>query len=538
MAFFNRDDTQRKVAETVAGNINYTPDVWFKELRKAAAAAASTAFKIEIEKRIDYYYGRFKPYLEKELKKQFLNYKELKLQLQYVNAIRVITDELSVIYNWGANRELYRGDELIEDGDDPERQLWEWIMKSGKYDRTLRLTNSMVSLCQNALIRTYFWQPTGEIRLQVITPNNVDIIQHPDDPSEMVALYYATQPTDEYLGGSGGRNTIAGNYYDRTVWHYWDDRNYRRYVEGKGMIPIPENADGVNPYGVIPFAKFQNDMSTEGFWIDTGYDLSNAQDNINVKLTFLNYVIRLQSFSVPVLTGYEKEPGKTETIVIGAGKPITLPLARRDEGQPNFQFVTPSPAIDAIKAEINDEFQRLLSTYGLARGAFDATREAQSGYALRLKNTSLMERRQSEIPFYEDGEESLFQIIKKVWNTHADSLPADHKFKGAKFSEDTELRVTIPDPKLPDSPQEEQARWEFLFANKLATPINYLMEKEHLTEAEAEARWEKIKAWNDENKPPAPSFGDSNKFKNEPPETAKRDEKPTEPEADNANTET
>ncbi len=524
MAFLANENRQRSYADTVAGNINYTPDKWFKELRKAASAAASTEYKLEIEKRIDYYYGRFKNYLEKILQKQFSNYKELQLQIQYVNAIKVITEELSVIYNWGANRELYRNNELIEDGDDVEAKLWEWITKSTKYDRNLRLVNSMVSLCQNTLVRVYYWHPTGELRLQVITPNNIDIIQHPDDPAEMVALYYASQPTDEYLGGLGAQKTITNSYYSRVVWHYWDDKNYRRYIEGKGMVPIENNVDGINPYGVIPFAKFQNDLSTEGFWIDTGYDLTTAQDNINVKLTFLNYIIRLQSFSVPVLTGYDIKPGQAEVKVIGAGKPLLFPLARQGEAQAGLQFATPSPAIAEIKAEINDEFQRLLSTYGLARGAFEATQEAQSGYALKLKNTSLLERRQSEIPFYEDGEEALFEIIKRVWNTHADSLPSGHKFGGVKFSEDTELRVTIPEPKLPDSPQEEQAKWEFLFANKLATPVHYLMENGHLTEAEALDKWEKIKAWNEENKPPEPSFGAVNKFNGEPPETAKREE--------------
>jgi len=521
MPFRKRDEAKASLAKLTAGNYNFTPDEWFHALQSAARAATSAAYKDEIEKRIDYYYGRFKSYLEAILKKQFESYEDLKLQLQFVNAIKTITDELSVIYNWGAKRELWRDGELIETGgetEDKEVELFNWIMKKAKYDRYMKDTNCMVTLCNNVLLRPYFWGDGNYIRLQAITPNQVDVIQHPDDPSEMIALYYSTSPTEEYLGGN------LPDYYDRVVYHYWDKENYRRYVEGNarhagGLIDIKDNPGGKNPYGVLPFVMFQNAISNEGFWLDTGYDLTNTQDNINVKLTFLNYIIRLQSFSIPLLIGWEKEAGSKEKVVIAPGRPITIPLPNRDEGTPDFRFVTPSPDIEGVKSDINDEYMRLGNTYGLTKNGFEVTESAQSGYALKIKNAALMERRQNEIPYYEDGEEELFTIIKAIWNTHAPTLPSDHEFAGVVFSETTELRVSISEPKYPDSPVESQAKWEFEFANKLSTPLDYIREKYHMSEEEAQEAFDKIKEWNEANAP-EPAFED--KFGEEPPNGEKK----------------
>lgn len=497
------ENLTQEISQQIAGNPNFTPEQWVEWLLRSARASASVEYKQEIMKRKDYYAGRQVEYLKDLLSEQFDDPKSLKIQPQYTNIVKQIIDTVSKVYNWGAKREL-----VDEDGKPAslkEQELWQYLQETMQYSDILKNVNVMVNLVQTVLVRPYYLESDNELRLDVLTPDMIDVIQNPQIPTEAVAVLYSKPISQTYLFGSKSKDNF------KLVYHYWDAQYYRRFTADGNLLPIEGNEEGINPFGILPFVKFTNIIATEGFFVDAGYELINAQDNINIKLTQLNNLIKLQTFSIPVLIGYNAT--SDEKISIQPSRPITMPPALRDETQPDFHFVTPSPNIQAFLEEIDQELIRVARVYGLSSTDFTLQGGVKSGFALKMENLKLLERRQHEISFYERGEKRLFEVIKRVWNYYSDYLPIGSKFRGVKFSDGTKLSVSIPDAQYPSSPQEIREEWDWKLANKLATPIEYLMKVEHLTEQEAEDRWKSLKEWWDKN-----GGGFGSKFKNEPPQ--------------------
>ncbi|RLC65502.1 MAG: hypothetical protein DRI01_00650 [Chloroflexi bacterium] len=501
------------ISNHIVGNKNYTAEQWVQWLLMKVRAENNIKFKERIRKLIDYYEGRQLEYLEDILKKQFVDYEHLKLQPRFVNITKQIIDTVAVTYKWGAQRELYNNKKKVSD---KENALWQYIYESTKWERYMRVVDKYVKLLGTTFLRPYFNTDDNKLALDLVTPDEIDIIQHPQDPTKYIAVLYARIATDTYLIRVGEYKTNL-----QYIYHYWDAENYRQFLVDGTILRIEGNEEGINPYGVLPFVRFMDTMPLQGVFVDRGEDLLNAQENINVKLTQLNYLIKMQSFSIPILIGYN--PTSDEEIVLHPGRPYVLPPTAKDETQPDLQFRTPSPQINTLMEQIEKEITAIARVYGISESEFRLTGSPSSGFALKMENLKLIEQRENALPYYEDAEEELFEVVKKVWNYHSDYLPSGHEFKGVKFDDNTKLKVTINPPIFPESPDEERSRWDWLFANKMATPVEYYMRYKGMTEEEAQKYWEKIKKWWDENE-----GGFGTKYKKEPPLKFPEEENPEE----------
>jgi len=473
-------------ALAVGGIKNTSPltKEWVNFLFLKARSNASEAWKQEIEKRIDYYHGRQTDYLERIFQEQFKNNKQLLQQLYFTNVVKQVIDKISVVYTGSVKRELKYTD--FPDREVPQEQidLWNYIQKKSRYDRIMQTVNKYVNLVGTVLIRPRFSDSRKTIMLDILTPNIFDVMPDEFDPQSAYAVIYVKREDDDYMLS-----------YDITedsneeVYFYWDKEFFKKFTISGEIYDIEENEEGVNPYGVIPFAKFVNEIETEGYYIDGGYELINAQDNINIKLTELNNLIKFQTFSIPVIYG----DLKTELTVISPSKPIVIPLGSADESAPRFEFVTPSPNITTILEEISQEVQRIAQTYGLSMNDFKLEGSASSGVALKLQNRHLDERRLLDRTFYEDSEQELFDVIKSVWNVECQYLEDGNKYKNKKLDENLELFVAISDPVYPDDPQSmrDQIEWE-LEKGFLTKPQAY-MKLYGCSEQEAISQLEKVK---------------------------------------------
>lgn len=449
---------------------------WVERTLLMAKLSARKGFKREMEKRIDYYFDRQLPYLRDILTARYADADALGLEPEFINVIKTIVDSTALVYRSGAARNL-----TVPEGEasSEERELWNWLMANSRYEATMKTLHRMVKLCRTVLIKPAFRK--GAIKLDLLTPDQIDVIQDPEDPLEAQAFVY-TRPRSE--------TAIA----EALVYHYWDRDHYRRFTANGEILPIPGNPDGVNPYGELPFVRFSETLPISGYFVDAGEDMTAIQDAINLKLVQLNHLIKMQSFSVPVLIGYDGP----EKIVVAPGKPIKIPLGRIGGANPDFKFESPNPAITECLEVIREEIARLAHTYHISSANFSIDSSAKSGFALVMENLALFEERQNTVPFYEDAEEELFDVIKRIWNAHAPFLPSDHPFAGVKFGEGTRLSVTIQDVRLPQSPQDEAAEWRFLIENKMATPIDYMMLRFQMTREEARAKYAENLLWFDE----------------------------------------
>ncbi|RKZ27921.1 hypothetical protein DRQ36_11160, partial [bacterium] len=270
---------------------------WVERTLLEAKLATRLGFKAEMEKRIDYYHDRQLPYLLELLDDRFEDTKALGLEPEFINVIKTIVDGTALVYRSGAARTLVSADGEVAPN---EKRLWEWIMATSRLEATMKTVHRMVKLCRTVLVKPSF--RGGEIRLDILTPDQIDVIQSEDDPTEAKAIIYTRPRAD----------TVAA---DALVYHYWDSASYRRFTADGEIIRIPGNPKGINPYRVLPFVRFMETLPLSGFFVDAGEDLTVVQDAINLKLVQLNHLLKMQSFSVPVLIGYDGP----EKIVVAPG---------------------------------------------------------------------------------------------------------------------------------------------------------------------------------------------------------------------------
>lgn len=437
-------------------------------------------FKRDMKKRLDYYYDRQLPYLVELVRQNFAHCEPLENQLQFFNIVKPIVNETAIVYKGGTKRILNmpNGEEVPHS----VRKLWQFILDSSQYDAVLKTVNRMVNLCKTVLVKPSFRKE--QIRFDIITPDKIDVFCDDEAPTEISAVMYSKS------------KIYASSNIPTTLIHYWDSERYLTLSRDGEIVPNPDNPAGINPYSVLPFVKFCNEVSSDGFFVRGGDDLIDAQDNINLKLVQLNYLVKMQSFSVPVLTGYRGP----EKITISPGKPVVIPLGTfSEQGTPDFRFETPNPQIGELLKILQYEVVRIFRSYGIATD-FALEQKPRSGFALIVENMRLFENRENDIPFYISSEQALFEVIKRVWNYHCDFLSPEHPFFGIKFPNDIKLDILINDVTTPRPISEELDEWEFMLKNKLATPIDFLMWKYRISEEQAKNRWETIKSfWKEKN---------------------------------------
>lgn len=475
---------------------------WAAFLFQKACAQANEAIKLEYAKRIDYYKGRHIELLKGLFRAQYKDYEQLILQLQYMNITKQVIDKISIIYNGSVKRELVKDD----DGEVPEDQikLWDFLQKKMKYDNVMRTNNCFVNLLGTTLVRPYISQVNNCLKLDIMTPDLFDVVPVLNDPTAALAVIYARRNDDDYLMGF--------DIFERAYqyFYYWDKDVFRIFTIDGNILPMSNNEENVNPYGILPFQKFYSEVETEGFYVDGGYELINAQENINIKLTELNTLIRMQCFSQPVIKG---NLGHGD-VVLSPTKPLVIPLGARDESQPDFSFVTPSPNINSILDEIRAEVERIAQTYGLSMNDFKLEGSPSSGVALKLQNKHLDDRRQLEKPFYEANEEELFEKIKAVWNYECKFID-DSPFKNKQFDDNIHLKVEIGEPIYDEDPQQLRDSLEWELGQKLITPVMAAMKLYNITEQEAIDQLDKVRQYNIDNPPETPAGFGMDKMPNE-----------------------
>ncbi len=469
-------------AARIVGNTSFTPRDWGQWLRMWWNAEQSRNRKEFIKRRIDYYEGRQLPYLERLVKTVYEDWESLSLQLEFTNIVRLVVDRLSVIYRDSVRRDL------TGNPTEGERRLWDWIARKGRLDRIMDTVNKYVNITGTVLLMPRF---NGEhLCFDIITPDNIDIVPDPKDATEAMSISYAVSDGEHYLRNSEkARESL-------TTYHYWDRESHFAF-DTDGIHHDPGNPDGVNPYGILPFARFTNSMPGDSFFSEPGDDMIQAQDSINLKLVELNYLLRMQSFSVPVLIGYDAD--REEKIVVSPGRPVVIPRSEREEQDADFRFETPNPNIKALMEEINNKIVRLARSYGLSESDFHVSGNPSSGLSLRIQSRHLMNRFGREIPYYEDGEQELFDVIKKVWNYHRPFLPKDHPFREISFGKDTALSVTINKPELILDPGEKTLWWSFLLEKGLAAPEEFYMSELNMSLEEAKSHRKQVEGWLNQN---------------------------------------
>ena len=245
---------------------------------------------------------------------------------------------------------------------------------------------------------------------------------------------------------SGSRGDVKDMTYV-----YWSDTEHYMFDYNGKIMHMEGNEDGVNPYGILPFVFLHND-SIDNFWTTgEGFDIAQTNKQIDQQLTQLAFKLRMSD-------GILACNGRVDAnnIQIGLNK-----LSVIEDG--NMYSVNPQtniqPSIDAIKDQLT-----LLSTNH--HMSFDwGVNGNQSGVAIKLNNLELMESREDAVEKFRQLEKHIYKIEKQIALAETGINMPDNIF--INFTE-----IEFPDP------ENERNKWDWLFSNNLATPVDYLMSKD------------------------------------------------------------
>jgi hypothetical protein len=434
-----------------------------------ARLAANADRKLEACKRLDYYKGDQLGHLDDVLREQFAHPEKLRLQKQFTNVVRRIINEVSVVYKRPPQRRLMRAGKPVEG---PAAEAFQKLYEGARADAVMKKANRYTNLLQTIGLQVV-WR-NDRVELDILTPDILNVVQDPRDPT-VAAAVVIEQAFADTVALEGPSNP----YGARKLYIAWTPERHQVFDDQGTMRSDLANDAGNNPYKHIPIVWLRNEFPDGYFWNEGGQDLMNAQDAINVKLTYLNQLLKMQAFSIPVLVGEAPKGG----ITIDPSVYLEIPLADSvDRGQPDFKFVSPNPKIAEVLEAFKEDVRRICDDWGLSPESFKLSGTPSSGLSLKIQNIRLLERREDDVQLYADYERELFRVMRAVHNAHADSKQ--------KLPEDAEIAVNFAELDFPEDPAAEDQRWVTRINQNVANRAQWLraIDPDIKTDEEAEKR--------------------------------------------------
>jgi hypothetical protein len=222
-----------------------------------------------------------------------------------------------------------------------------------------------------------------------------------------------------------------------------------------------------------------------GFWdLNWNYDAVRANYIIGVLNTYVNYLVKTQSFKQVVFSG-QVGPAVLSAI----SDPLYPFLLPEGSTAATLDLNTQLSAIDEV---IRGKIMAIANNYGISNENFTVTGTAASGYSLRVANRALEEIREFDKTVAWKCEHDLFDLIRLINNTSgAEAIP-----------EELELKWNPGEISYPPTMQEEQSRWEFEFKYGIRNQVDYLMKEDpELEREDAMEMLQQVKEENAQTKP-------------------------------------
>ncbi|WP_291725231.1 hypothetical protein [Magnetospirillum sp. 64-120] len=265
----------------------------------------------------------------------------------------------------------------------------EAIYRALNADVVLKRASRLTKLLKTTALQVQ-WKGTAPA-LAVITPNILDVVaDDPENPARIIVTHTGAKATD-------------------TEYSDWTVTGYTRRDHRGHPIRVPGNPGRVNPYGVLPFVPLFDTLPDDEFFLPGGDDLITTQEAINIALANLWRSVELQAHGQAWATGLPAG----EALNVGPDRAITLPENGR------FGYATPNAPIRDMLEAIQFAMRQLAATNDLSADVFDLDRSSESGAAKHVEQIDLREARQDDIALWRTYEARLWEVIKRVVNTHA-----------------------------------------------------------------------------------------------------------------------
>lgn len=312
-----------------------------------------------------------------------------------INIVRKIINRRATVYQ-GAPRRVFDG--------------WDQAKGEALYaaigaNVTLKRATRIVKLLKSAAVQVR-WTANGPV-LALIPPHRLDVVA--DDPANPSRIIVTHKPA------------TAGAFAEQdVVYEDWTATEAVRRDYGGRKLKDPDNADGKNPYGVLPFVPLFDEAPDDSFFPPGGDDLIDAQLAVNVALANLWRAIELQSHGQAWASGVPVG----SSIAVGPDRAVTLPT----DGK--FGFAAPGAPIKDVLSAIEFLIKQTAVANDLAANVFEIDPKAESGAAKIAESRDLYEARADDLDLWRGYEARLFDVLRRVVNTHLPgAIPEDAKVR-------------------------------------------------------------------------------------------------------------
>jgi len=408
--------------------------------------------KLEVEKRLNIYKDNFKDYVEAAINQQFSDKTREGLKNlidDSVNVTKRIINEISTVYSKEPKRYA-----TLDSGYDTNYNAA--ITSIMDFNLIMQNVNQYTNLLNNCIVGVSF--VNNRLKLSIYTPNNVDVIQRTDDPTQAEAIIITDTFTDT-------------TYDTQIIYKYWDIHgNYKVYDADYNVIPIPNNEQGINPYvnpanpneTILPFVIFSKDYMIDSIFDTTaGNDVISATIQIGVLLTYLNYLVKWQSFKQLAILNADFSKISKDIILDPA-----YPIGLKGENA-SIQVLNENADIKQVWDIIYEKIGIVANNYGMSLSNFKLQQTAQSGFALEIQKEGLIEARQKQLPIYRSKENELFDVMRVVWNYHTQDK--QHININSIFN------IDFQDITIKQDPLEVRQQWKFDIMMGAKNVLDYIM---------------------------------------------------------------
>ena len=370
---------------------------------------------------------------------------ELKLDVQLNtnnNVMKQVVNATSNVYSFGVNRDF--------ESDDAQE-----LYNNLRVDKVMSQANRYMNAFNDVLVQVSWDSAKEQPKIMLRLPHQTEV-GYSQGAVEWVAYFVEMTGKDDKV----------------ERWAYWSDTEHYYIDKSNGenkVVAVEDNDEMVNPFGVLPFVYLHNGWRDESFWDSyTGDDLTGGTIDMAVHLTFLNHIIKTQSFKQ--LVGKGDNVGELLGQVLDPLSILTLTGQNTEISVLDLQS-----NYDQLHKVAQELANNLAISYGVSPSQFRMTSQASSGFALQMENLKLDRFTLEQQADFKQYERELFTLIGQVSEYYGKAVNG-------------EMTVDFVEPNYPASQSEQLTIDQQSIDMGLTKPTDIMMRNNpDLTEEDAKA---------------------------------------------------
>ena len=397
----------------------------------------------KFQRRYEMYNDNYNDQVVSKLGQIYRAFAQLKLDVQINdnnNIYKQVVNAVSNVYSFGVDREFESDD---------AKELYNQL----RIDKTMAQANRYMNAFNDVLVQVSWDSKKEQPKVMLRLPHLTEVGYNQGEV-EWVAYFVEMTGKDD--------KTERWAYWSDTEHYYIDKTNGKEKI-----VAVEDNDEMVNPFGVLPFVYLHNGWRDETFWDKyTGDDLTGGTIDMAVHLTFLNHIIKTQSFKQ--LVGKGDNVGELLGQVLDPLSILTLTGQNTEISVLDLQS-----NYEQLHKVAQDLANNLAIAYGVSPSQFRMTSQASSGFALQMENLKLDRFTQEQQSDFKVYEKELYGLIVQVSDYYGQTVAGD-------------MSVDFVEPNYPASEQEQLTIDQQSIDLGLSSPHKVLMRNNpDLTEEDA-----------------------------------------------------